>query len=316
MLSGFQLKKLIAFPFLITCLFGFNFQSYAQAYTINDNVKRIVFLGNSITYGGRYIEYIDTYLTIKYPEKEYEIINVGLPSETVSGLSEPNHAGGRFPRPDLHERLERVLKNLKPDLVFACYGMNDGIYMPFNDFRFDKFKQGIKWLHDEVEKIGTEIIHVTPSVFDERKDKAYNNVMDIYSSWLISNRYSLKWTVIDTYWPMKNKLRELRLADNNFVFAEDGIHPNQQGHFLIAKHILLQLGETELTDVKSFDAFISTIKEGEQLLKLVEKKQWITKNAWLTHIGHKRPEMPKGLAIDIAQKKIEEIKEQIQNIEH
>jgi len=34
----------------------------------------------------------------------FEILNLGLPSETVSGLSEPNHAGGAFPRPDLHER--------------------------------------------------------------------------------------------------------------------------------------------------------------------------------------------------------------------
>ena len=36
----------------------------------------------------------------------------------------------KIPRPDLHERLERVLTQTKPDLVFARYGMNDGIYLP------------------------------------------------------------------------------------------------------------------------------------------------------------------------------------------
>ena len=66
----------------------------------------------------------------------------GLPSETVSGLSEPGHAGGAFPRPDLHERLERVLEQTRPDLIVACYGMNDGIYHPFTEARFEKYQAG------------------------------------------------------------------------------------------------------------------------------------------------------------------------------
>ena len=49
----------------------------------------------------------------------------------AESLSEPGHAGGAFPRPELYERLERVLERAKPDLIVACYGMNDGIYHPF-----------------------------------------------------------------------------------------------------------------------------------------------------------------------------------------
>src|SRR5207245_1329485 len=115
--------------------------SYAQ--DIPFNVKRIVFLGNSITYAGNYIIDIEAYFITHYPGRHIEFVNVGLSSETVSGLTEPGHAGGRFPRPDLHERLDRVLAQTKPDLVFASYGMNDGIYMPFDTRRFSKFKEGI-----------------------------------------------------------------------------------------------------------------------------------------------------------------------------
>ncbi|HEY4208603.1 MAG TPA: nucleoside hydrolase, partial [Puia sp.] len=61
-------------------------------------VHRILFLGNSITYDGRYITDLETYYTIHYPGRHFEFINEGLPSETVSGLSEPGHAGGKFPR--------------------------------------------------------------------------------------------------------------------------------------------------------------------------------------------------------------------------
>ena len=72
-------------------------------------VRRVVFLGDSITYAGQYIEFLETYLRLKDPTLRCEFLDLGLPSETVSGLSEPGHAGGKFPRPDLHERLDRVL---------------------------------------------------------------------------------------------------------------------------------------------------------------------------------------------------------------
>jgi hypothetical protein len=77
---------------------------------------------------------------------EAEVIDMGLPSETVSGLSEDGHAGGKFPRPDLFERLDRVLRVVRPDVVLACYGMNCGIYQPLDDARFAKFKAGIERL--------------------------------------------------------------------------------------------------------------------------------------------------------------------------
>ena len=84
--------------------------------------QRIVFLGDSITYQGDYVAYFDTWLERSSRTNKPEILNLGLPSETISGLSEKGHAGGRFPRPNLFERLDRVLEKTKPDLVIACYG--------------------------------------------------------------------------------------------------------------------------------------------------------------------------------------------------
>jgi len=82
-------KKLL---FLLIVLYGL--PGYAQ--NIGANVKRILFLGNSITYQAHYVNDVEAYLTVHYPGRSFEIINVGLPSETVSGLSEPGHAGGAF----------------------------------------------------------------------------------------------------------------------------------------------------------------------------------------------------------------------------
>jgi len=129
-------------------------------------VKRVLFLGDSITYDGKYVAYVETELLVRCPQRSWEIVNCGLPSETVSGLSEDGHAGGKFPRPDLHERLDRVLDRIKPDLVLACYGMNDGIYLPPSDERFQRFQDGMRRLRQKVEACGAKIVHLTPPVFD------------------------------------------------------------------------------------------------------------------------------------------------------
>ncbi len=282
-----------------------------RPYHIPDNVKRIVFLGNSITYAGNYVADIEAYLKLRYPEKQYEIINVGLPSETVSGLSEPGHAGGRFPRPDLHERLERVMSKIKPDLVIATYGMNDGIYMPFDEERFQKYKNGIRWLRDEVAKYGAGIIYVTPSVYDERKGEAYANVLDLYSDWLLSCRYSLGWNVIDTHWPMKKYLEDRRLIDSSFRYAEDGVHPDETGHFVIAKQILMYLGESEIVKADDMKNVLSKYNNGDKVYALIQERQKMMKDAWLTYTGHLRPEMKTGLPIDEALQKYQEMEKLI-----
>src|SRR4051812_28455840 len=216
------------------CLFVlsavFYHSSFAQS--IAPNISRIVFLGNSITWAGNYVNDVEAYLRMQYPQRQWEFINVGVPSETVSGLSEPGHAGGAFPRPDLHERLARVLWQTKPDLVFACYGMNDGIYLPLDSGRVQKFKDGINWMHDEVVKTGARLIHLTPPVYDESRSTSigYEYVLDRYSNWLLGLKRSRNWEVIDIHHPMQKYLQAHRRVDavfkvDGFELAPDGVHP-------------------------------------------------------------------------------------------
>src|SRR5258708_30140369 len=84
--------------------------------------QRVLFLGDSNTFAGLFIAYLDGYLMTRFPADRWELINLGLPSETVSGLSEPDHP---YPRPDVHERLETALMKTHPDVVVVCYGIND-----------------------------------------------------------------------------------------------------------------------------------------------------------------------------------------------
>ena len=279
----------------------------AYSQNIGDTVKRILFLGNSITYAGGYVNDVEAYLRVHFPGRHFEIINAGLPSETVSGISEPGHAGGSFPRPDLHERLTRVLLQTRPDMVFACYGMNDGIYMPFDEERFRKFREGITWMHDEIVKSGARLVHITPPVYDQdRSNKVpYEAVLERYSNWLMSLRSAKKWEVIDTHHPMQKYLAAHRKVDasfrlDGFALAQDGIHPGETGHWIIARQILHYLGFKEVMGDAGINANLARTPNGTEILKLVIKRQNMMRDAWLTLTGHKRPGLPVGLPLNEA----------------
>lgn len=261
-------------------------------------VRRIVMLGDSITHSGEYVDFLDAYLVTRLPERPIEVLNLGIPSETVSGLSEEGHAGGQFPRPVLEERLGRVLEKTKPDLVISCYGMNDGIYLPFSEDRFQKFKEGTLSLHEKVTATGAKIIHVTPPVFDEVKGghPGYGETLDRYSDWLLGRR-AAGWDVVDLHGMMKRHLAEQRSRDPNYFLSGDGIHPGETGHWIMAKSILSHLGAKDVAEFDGPKAMLEKCAGGGELLKLIHQRQRTAGDAWLTDIGCKRPGLNKGLPL-------------------
>jgi lysophospholipase L1-like esterase len=297
----------------------------ARAEELLPGVKRILFLGDSITNSGQYVDLFEAFLLLEFPNRTFEVINCGLPSETVSGLSEAGHAGGKFPRPDLHERLDRVLALVKPDLVFACYGMNCGIYLPFDEARFAKYREGIEKLRTKVKAAGADIIHLTPAVFDAvplkgrvfpaatvkdgQQFEGYDDVLTRYSDWLVSQKAN-GWRVIDTHKAMRATLDRRRASDPAYKFAGDGVHPNADGHYAIFSALADDLAPRES---KKFHAFFLESTIGGRL-EAVRKRGRILSDAYLTTAGHLRPGMNKGLPLDEAKAKAAELTKQIDEL--
>ncbi len=292
--------------------------------------KRVMFVGDSITYAGEWVEFVEAYLRVQDPKATFEFINIGLPSETVSGLSEPGHAGGSFPRPDLHERLDRALAKLKPDVLVACYGMNDGIYYPFGEERFAAFKNGMLKLREKATAAGARVIHVTPPTFDAVPIKAntlpagrdeyrqpyvgYNDVLDRYSEWLVSQR-AQGWQVVDIHAPMNAYLASRRADDSRFKLAGDGVHASTQGHWLMAREFHRSLGVSNAAlFADSFELATLGAPTAPEVLELVKRKQRVLKDAWLNEVGHKRPGMAKGMPVADAEREAAELAEQLKSV--
>ena len=233
----------------------------ALAETPLQSGDRILFLGDSITQDGRYVDLVRVYLKSKYPDRDFTIINAGLSSETVSGLTEPIHP---FPRPNINDRVARILQYAEPDCVFVCYGMNDGIYHPLEPRIRDAYTNGIEQLLASIHESGAKTVLLTPPVFDveapnvqkalaratpetpygyQRPYEKYGETLMALSNLLRAfEEDSRVHSVIDVQFSTRLFLKAAKEKNPSFTYG-DGIHPPIEGHAAIANGLLVGLGE-------------------------------------------------------------------------
>lgn len=278
--------------------------------------RRIVFLGDSITAAGVYVGSFDAWLTARKDPTPHHVICAGLPSETVSGLSEEGHAGGQFPRPDLAERLERVLALAKPDLVIACYGINCGIYEPFDNGRFERYQRGIRNLKLAVEERGARLIVMTPPFYDDQrapKSFSYNGVLDRYSDWLIEQR-KLGWHVVDLHGPMTREVAQRRATDPSFTFQPDGVHPNEAGQWFVARQLINWFGDEKSAAAATPTDMLVLLGMPVDVLRLVQLRVNLLRDSYVGTAGHKRPGVARGLPVAEAERQAQELSAQIDKL--
>ncbi|WP_127575366.1 alpha/beta fold hydrolase [Paenibacillus barengoltzii] len=264
--------------------------------------ERIVFFGDSITENGTYIRNLEAFFLKHLPEHRLEWINLGVSSETVAGTSEKDHP---FPRPCVHERLERALAETRPDWVFICYGMNDGIYHPFGEARFEAYRDGLRQAVELVQSFGARVFLMTPPPFDvasiggkalpdgkdmneysfERPYVKYNEVLERYAAWVRQYGEAEGLTVVDLRRPLSELIRKRREADTGYRYG-DGIHPNEEGHWVIAQTILSRVFHLELERVPAW----AEVNGGDSVfIRLVGQRRAVLNAAWREHVGHTNP---------------------------
>jgi lysophospholipase L1-like esterase len=290
--------------YLILCLASFfptcmRVAEAAAPVQVTLSNKRVLWLGDSITQIGDYVTFVQYYLDKLSPTDKIDIVSIGLASETVSGQSEKAHP---FPRPCVLERLQRALDKVKPDVVVACYGMNDGIYHPQSDDRMQAFQDGINKLISTCREANVQLVLLTPPPFDKVAVKSlrpmdapdfsymnpyedYDSVLSDYAKWELSQS-SDSVVVIDLHTPFTDYLTKLRETDPHFSFTQDGIHPMGAGQLLMAEIILKGLK----VPVKFNDDLNAEFAQAQKdpLFALVKGQRENRSNGWLPYVGYTR----------------------------
>ncbi|MBL7141298.1 MAG: hypothetical protein ISS74_10365 [Planctomycetes bacterium] len=237
--------------------------------------ETILFFGDSITQGGAYVEYTEAFLITRLPKKQFRILNAGISSETISGTSEPDHNPRR---PWAHERFDRDVAAARPDILVACFGMNDGNYHPFDRLRFEKYRAGVRRLIDRCERIGTRTVFMTPPPFDPYRRRAgdqgathygykfpaidYDVTLEVYSQFLLGLRAE-GFIVADVHTATNEHLRERRKENVSFYLAGDAVHPNATGHWLMAQTLLEALAVPGDVAAAEIDAKAMQVRAGD-----------------------------------------------------
>jgi lysophospholipase L1-like esterase len=285
--------------------------------------RRIVFLGDSITQAGDYVVDVECWLLAQ--GINVEVLNLGLGSETATDLMSAENAGHAtqygFGRPFISERLDRVLQATKPDLLFVCYGMNDGGTLPPDESGTKRYAAAITALRDKALGAGVKrIVFCTPPIHDNKGDPKLDTPdqnLARYTTWLLSKRAE-GWDVVDIHSPMRLELDARRAKQAAFEFAKDGVHPGREGHWLMAREILQHAFGAKLDGARSGEKLFPA--RGAEIRELVRERMTVRFNAWMTMISHKRPGVPggpgvkPGLSLDEASHKVAELTERIKQL--
>jgi lysophospholipase L1-like esterase len=316
-----MLRRLMRFTagFICACI-----SLFGQTTTPPLSGERVLWLGDSITQAGDYVTLTEYLLEKKYPANNLDIISIGLSSETASCLSENDHP---FPRPCVQERLQRALDLLKPQVVIACYGMNDGIYHPQNAERMAAFERGIHRLIAAAKASGARVILLTPTPFDrvpvtglrdahapdfsyKAPFERYDDVLADYSAWE-KKLPAAEATVVDLHTPIDAYLAERRKTESKFSFTKDGIHPDLAGHLLMARTLIQGLGVA--LPAGDLTAQVAQI-QADPLYALVKSARETRSLGWLDYVGYTRDKTVKKDSVDQVEQKASAIQIEIDRL--
>ncbi len=191
---------------------------------------KLLFQGDSITdayrdredfhnLGYGYPLYAAEFIKEKYPDIEFEFINLGI--------------GGNQTK-DLVERLQSDFVDVQPDIVSILIGINDVWH----------HAEDKSWIPDEVfeeryrtvlaaikEKTNAKIMMMEPFLIPVEDKKFFRE--DLYKKIEIEKELAREFA--DVYLPTDGLLASAFIGEDPLSFAEDGVHPSEKGAKYIGK---------------------------------------------------------------------------------
>lgn len=196
----------------------------------------ILFIGDSVTDVGRINEIDPTVaLGTGYPKKVFEYIETFCKDKNIKVLNR-GISGHRVV--DLQSRWEKDCIDLKPDYVSILIGINDTWrrYDSNDITSCEAFEKGYREILTKLrDKLDCEIVLLEPFIImsDPAKEQWYEDLMPkIGAIRRLANEFKAFYIPLDGIFA----------AHSTFAppshWSEDGVHPSDAGHALIAMHWL------------------------------------------------------------------------------
>lgn len=197
---------------------------------------RIAVIGDSITEQKLYSRFIEVYVLASSGVVDLDVAQFGWGGERAGGW-----AG-------------RSLKSInwfKPTVATTCYGMNDGTYRAYNDDIGKAYRDSTARYTDLMKQAGVrELVLGSPGVVDSVTWRnpvgatVYNQNLERLAGVAkeVADAKSVRFA--DLHHPMAEAMAKAKAAygATYHVGGGDGVHPDQNGHLLMAAAFLSALG--------------------------------------------------------------------------
>lgn len=226
------MKKFWLFVLLIVL----SCQIAATAKELVEPGDTIAVIGDSITEQKQYSVFMEDYLLMCQPADKLQVSQFGWGGETAAGFQ---------------KRMKNDTLRFKPTLITTCFGMNDGGYGPLTKERADLYRTSQQQIVDKAKKAGVRTIIVgSPGCVDTDKfrgpkvsavyNKTLGELRDIARQVAEENRVAFA----DVHTPMMDAMTKAKekYGKEYHVGGPDGVHPDANGHLVMAYAFLKAMG--------------------------------------------------------------------------
>ncbi len=199
---------------------------------------RLCIVGDSITEAKKYCKFIEVYLAACYPELKTEVLQLGWSGEVA---------------PSFLRRMRTDLEPFKPSVVTLFYGMNDGGYGPYNETTGKRYADAMEAIAAKIVKeYHASLLVGSPGTVDTFYFKSatgcppqvYNETLGKLSDLCKSIAEKNGAGFADIHFLLASAMEKAKqkLGQEYDVCGKDGVHPDENGHLVIAYGFLKGLG--------------------------------------------------------------------------
>lgn len=228
---------------------------------------RVAVVGDSITEQKLYSRNIELYLLACMPQLNTQVMQFGWSGERAAGFA---------------ARLNNDMLPFKPTVVTLCFGMNDGGYRAFTPEIGKSFGDPTLDIVKRCIAAGATVIVGSPGAVDSKCFRNDKEQAGVYNDNLGHLRDIAKQIATDTVQPFADvhepmvtamAAAKAALGDDYDVCGRDGVHPNANGHIIMAYAFLKAMGfDGNLGAITIDMAGAATAENGHKVLNVTGHK--------------------------------------------
>jgi lysophospholipase L1-like esterase len=219
---------------LVVLSIALSCRAVATAKELVESGDMIAVIGDSITEQKQYSVFIEDYLLMCQPAEKLQVAQFGWGGETAAGFE---------------KRMKNDMLRFKPMLITTCFGMNDGGYAALTKDRADLYRTSTQKIIDKAKKAGVRTIIIgSPGCVDadkfRGKSAVYNKTLGELTAIAREVAEANGVAFADVHTPMMEAMEKAKAkyGKEYHVGGGDGVHPDANGHLVMAYAFLKALG--------------------------------------------------------------------------